>query len=490
MKNKEPRIGKFILDSLSVGMYNHPLMLIREYIQNSTDAIDESLREGNSNKDKAKIEINIDGRTRCLTIFDNGLGVSAKKAWNTLHDIGKSEKNALDNRGFRGIGRLGGLGYCDELQFITKARGEEIYSVTNWKCERLRKLIIEENELDTTELIKKITEFNQYEYIGNYEDHFFIVKMLNLQSSRDILLNVPVIKDYLSEVAPVPFNSRIFSYADEIEKELITRVPKYKTYNIYVNEEQIFKPYCDILTLRGDKKDKIKGIEFYEFNNLFTKMAFGWIAQLSLICSINSACLMDGIRVRCGNIQIGDNNLLNDFFRERRLNNYLSGEIHIIDNKLIPNSRRDDFEDNEIREEFYDSFIRNIGLPFSKKIRQSSIERSRNRKKSLECDLFKRSNFLIENGYFSENQKHKMIKELLILKDSKNNGNENESLDNLILKIYESQHFLERWDKRLTDQAKEYLRSIFNIIYKECTDKKQAEKIIKKIIGEVNYPCQ
>lgn len=487
MKNKEPKIGKFILDSLSVGMYNHPMMLIREYIQNSTDAIDELLREGNSNKDKAKIEINIDGRTRCLTIFDNGMGVSAKKAWNTLHDIGKSAKNALDNRGFRGIGRLGGLGYCEELQFITKAKDEGVYSVTNWKCEKLRKLIIEKNELDTTELIKKITEFNQYEYIGNDEDHFFIVKMLNLQSSRDVLLNVPVIKDYLSEVAPVPFNSKNFSYADEIEEELITRVPKYKAYNINVNGEQIFKPYCDNLTLRGDKKDKIKRIEFVELNNLFSNLAFGWTAQLNLLGSIHSLSLMDGIRVRCGNILIGGKNLLSDFFREKRFNNYFLGELHIVNTRLVPNSRRDDFEDNDIRDEFYDSFIKTIGLPYSRRIRRASLERNKKKEKSLERILLQKTKFIIENGYFSDIQKEKIVKDLLQLKNDKGNGDGNKFIDDLIIKISESKHFFLKQEVNFSDQIIQTMKSVFNIIFKECKDKELAEKIVEHIVSEIIY---
>ena len=37
-------VGKFILDTLSTGMYNNPLMVIREYIQNAVDALDESIR--------------------------------------------------------------------------------------------------------------------------------------------------------------------------------------------------------------------------------------------------------------------------------------------------------------------------------------------------------------------------------------------------------------------------------------------------------------
>ncbi len=42
-------IGKHILDTLSIGMYNNPLMLFREYIQNSVDSIDQlnKSRKGN-----------------------------------------------------------------------------------------------------------------------------------------------------------------------------------------------------------------------------------------------------------------------------------------------------------------------------------------------------------------------------------------------------------------------------------------------------------
>ena len=485
MRNKEPRIGKFILDSLSVGMYNHPLMLIREYIQNSTDAIDESLRKGDVNKGKSKIEINIDGKARCLEIIDNGVGVSTDKAWNTLHDIGKSEKNASDNRGFRGIGRLGGLGYCEDLQFVTKAKGEKIYSVTNWKCGKLRTLINEKNEYNTSDLIKEITEFNQNHYRGNYEDHFFIVKMMNLQSSRDILLNVPEIKDYLSEVAPVPFNSKTFSYADEIERKLIKNVPKYKTYNIYINGEQIFKPYSDLIMLRGDKKDKIRSIEFVELKNLYSSLAFGWTAELNLLGSIHSSSLMEGLRVRCGNILIGDKSLLSDFFRERRFNNYLLGELHVVDCGLIPNSRRDDFEDNGIREEFYDSFIKKIGLPYSRKIRQTSLERNKNRENSLKRILLERTKLIIENGYFSEFQKNKIIEELLQLKNDKSDGDGNVFIDDLIAEINESKHFLLKHSVNFTDQTVQTLKSIFDIIFKECRDKNLAEKIISKIINEV-----
>ncbi len=141
IQNKKLEIGKFILDNISIGMYNHPLMLYREYIQNSVDSIDEICRTKHFRKNLAKIEINIDGRNRKIVIKDNGAGIKAENAWATLFNIGKSNKLASINRGFRGIGRLGGIGYCDELRFITKAAGENIYTEALWDTKRLREII-------------------------------------------------------------------------------------------------------------------------------------------------------------------------------------------------------------------------------------------------------------------------------------------------------------------------------------------------------------
>ena len=50
-------IGKHILDTLSIGMYNNPLMLFREYIQNSVDSIDQLNKSRKGNVKNLRIEI-------------------------------------------------------------------------------------------------------------------------------------------------------------------------------------------------------------------------------------------------------------------------------------------------------------------------------------------------------------------------------------------------------------------------------------------------
>jgi len=486
-KRKKAVIGKYILDSISIGMYNNPLMVIREYIQNSTDALDCSFRKSELRRQRARIDINIDGRTRMLTVKDNGVGIRANKAWSTLHDIGKSTKKLWTNRGFRGIGRLGGIGYCDKLKFITKYKGESVYSTSTWHCKKLRQLInTADTSLDTGSILKKTTEFMQCKYSYNRADHFFIVEMINLKSSRDILLDVPAIKSYISQIAPVPFDHQNFTHANKIQKKLKSKVPFYETYNIYINNTQVFKPYSNIVQINKKHNDKINDVEFVELIDGSHLLAYGWLAGLQLLGMINRTNGVDGIRLRSGNILIGDKNMLANFFRERRFNNYLVGELHIVDNNLILNSRRDDFEDNQYKEAFYNSFVKVIGIPLSRKIRATSEKRSRYSSQIQQNSVIKTTKRIIKNGFLAKSQRKQIIRKLERIKNCNNIGISNDRFDHWISKLNVSKHYFDRNGKRLSEKNKKMLKSIFNVIYENCSNKLEAENIISKIIRKVN----
>jgi len=45
MDNFKPQIGKNIIENLTIGMYDDPRFVYREYIQNAADQIDLSLRK-------------------------------------------------------------------------------------------------------------------------------------------------------------------------------------------------------------------------------------------------------------------------------------------------------------------------------------------------------------------------------------------------------------------------------------------------------------
>ena len=107
-------------------------------------------------------------------------------------------------------------------------------------------------------------------------------------------------------------------------------------------------------------------------------MAYGWYGKRrELLGAVTKSEMSSGIRVRVGNIQIGDNHLLDGCYRESRFNSYMVGEIHVACEDLIPNSRRDDFIDNAAKGIFYDAVERELGLDFSKEIRLSSRLKSK-----------------------------------------------------------------------------------------------------------------
>ncbi len=364
--NSHTVLDKYILESVSIGMYDHPFMAIREYIQNSADAIDSCSFDRMQGNVSQVMDITIDGRKENLSIKDYGPGVSASKTRSVLHNLGISEKDPRKYRGFRGIGRLGGLGYCDELIFKTKASGENVFSTSIWDCQRLRYVINEkEHNEEATQLTKRISSFRQDRYIGDESASFLIVEMNNIRSSKNLLLNVSTIKSYISQVAPVPFHPEKFRLGIMIDEELRSRVPNYDTYVIRVNNEQIFKPYEDqIVAGTNDNRQDIKQIRYFDLLSNSSKLALGWICELDLVGRIHLTTLIDELRLRIGNIMLGNKDILAEFFREKRFNSYLAGEVHIIDSRLIPNARRDDIEDSQLKDDLHNSFIRDIGIPY------------------------------------------------------------------------------------------------------------------------------
>ena len=130
-----PHIGAFVLETLTVGMYGEPRHTLREYVQNSFDSIRAAQRTKYlSGRGRVDITIAADA----IIIRDNGLGVPADSAWNTLTSVGASKKDRQRDAGFRGIGRLAGMAYCDTLIFRTSFPGETVLTTVRFDCSRLQ----------------------------------------------------------------------------------------------------------------------------------------------------------------------------------------------------------------------------------------------------------------------------------------------------------------------------------------------------------------
>lgn len=372
MKGTQFKAGMYLLETLTSGMYNDPLSIYREYLQNSVDSIDQS---GRSPED-TEIKIELNPIQQSVSIYDNGEGITSEKAEKVLSSIGSSEKLGTLQRGFRGIGRLGGIAFAKKVVFRTSALGESIVSTQEWDCEDLRNFLRSPDHTSMTieELFSRVSNFSQESVDELKNSSFFEVKLLEVKSFRNYIFDIQKIKKYLVQVAPLPFNPEQFSFSDEIQSYLAVNVPQYGEYKITVNDEQLFRSYKDDLSITSKQRsDQLESVGLFSLMSGDTALAYGWYGhRRDLLGSIRKGASVSGLRVKVGNIQVGDQHLLDRCFRENRFNSYIVGEIHVCDQSLLPNSRRDDFVDNKEKTLLYNLIERDIGLPLSKEIRRRS----------------------------------------------------------------------------------------------------------------------
>ena len=173
----EPIAGKYLLEILTKGMYSNPMHIYREYIQNASDSIDKAIATGVLLAADAVIHIDINRSSHTIIIRDNGVGIEAETAQTKLMSVGASDKDGINERGFRGIGRLGGLAYASQVQFITSALGESTKTIMTCDCDRLQQLLQKSNNetADIMETFRAISKFDAAQEAP--ESHYFEVRL-------------------------------------------------------------------------------------------------------------------------------------------------------------------------------------------------------------------------------------------------------------------------------------------------------------------------
>lgn len=370
---KKPVIGRQLFDIVTSGMYDNPLMIYREYIQNSVDSIDLALKDGLVTQESAQITITLNGQNRSIVIEDNGQGLNNEIAHGILTNLGCSPKEGTAQRGFRGIGRLGGLAYCDELIFETRSIGDELISVVRWNRKEFDAIATDtQRQITLSEMIQAVATLEYDDVTEETPDHFFRVTLRNVHRFHsDMLMNLKSVTDYLAHSAPVSYNHQVFSHAAAIESYL-SEVSDYRCYRILVNGRQVFRPYADEVKLSTNSSDHIQEIEFFQFKNTDGEtISLGWYARTQFLATLPNALNVKGIRVRQGNIEVGGEHCLDDKFSEPRFSGWQIGEIHVVNNSLKPNARRDGFEHTVNFERFLEQ-AHALGRHLSSVCRKSS----------------------------------------------------------------------------------------------------------------------
>lgn len=339
----ETIIGKNVLESLTRSMYADSRCVYREYIQNAADQID-AAKEIHPELEYS-VFVKINPYSRNVIIEDDATGVKSDDIKALLIDVARSIKIRGVNKGFRGIGRLGGLAYCKTLKFETSYFDEDIVSTVTWDAVRLNQILDDDDDdRDAGAVIDAITSIHKEHQPESHDKHYFKVIMEDV--TDDKLLNEKDIRDYLAMVAPVDYSNH-FVYRRKIYEFLKEHNLHIDNYNIFVGDNQLSKDYTmSILDQSGQIEDTITGIEFwYEENSDGQPMYWGWYSISSLKGILNKTNKARNIRLRCENIQLGDETTCYRFMTsgdKARFVRYFFGEIHVLPtSKLVPDSHRD-----------------------------------------------------------------------------------------------------------------------------------------------------
>lgn len=491
--------GAHILEILTRGMYEDPRTIFREYVQNSCDAIDSAVKKGILQTGEGKINIWLDDDTRTITISDNGTGIKSSDFRRVMGSVADSDKRNNENRGFRGIGRLCGMAYCKTVIFTAKYRGENVISRLECNGGVLSQLLQERDSgiqrYTASEVLAEINEFSE-ERTNETDAHYFIVELENINSENTALIDdYSGVKDYLSYTAPLPYSITFDPFTAEIHshaKELGLTIDEY---NISLNDEQLFKPYTSTYhTSKGD--DIISRLEFHDIRDKNGNLtAWMWFGVSCFIASIDRSYLMRGIRLRKGNIQIGDTLTMQRFFKEERGNNYFIGELFCVSDGLIPNSQRDYFNENPERAEF-DSAMREYGTEFLHNVyykgsKLNNLHRDMKQSERTITDI----QYRINHGYYSDAEsREKANAELQQAESERESSRKNfdkisascdilhevaENIQSEIRNLHSGEYESSQPKPKYSQNEQKLIRKIFSIIEAELGN--FAPSVVKKI---------
>ena len=397
-------IGKYTLESLTTGMYADPYVVFREYIQNAADAIDNAVRQNILTKDAAEIVIHLSPVERSIIISDNGTGICTNEAEQTLISIGNSKKTSEFDRGFRGIGRLAALGYCSKLTFETSAVAESTGTRIVIDSKKLSQLLTAKDDRDVTvtDVLGQVYFVEQYS--ENSVSHYFRVILDDVDETSG-LNDYKNVVSYISQNAPVPYDLSSFVWGKEITRRLYAEGLDINSYNISVSFgntiKPLYKPYKDCFLVDKGKNlfDSISDIELVKIQQHDgSLLAIAWLGKTNYLGSIYDKTVK-GLRLRKGNIQIGDGQTLNTVFKDARFNGWSIGEVFVLNDQLIPNARRDNFEKNPAYFVLTEQ-LQKVAAEITREIRTASLKRNRELSAALERTKAPVQNAVeaIENG--------------------------------------------------------------------------------------------
>jgi hypothetical protein len=424
-----------------------------------------------------------------------------------------SSKSIQTDAGFRGIGRLAGIAYCKRLTFTTQADGETDISSVAFDCEELLQAM--------SPRMKEVKELA--DVISNHatvtadktrkKDHFLEVRMEGINEAGQPFLDWKRINTYLCQVAPVGFDTQSFQYAGTIYQWLRLHRIAMPVVSIIIKSGstnyQVFKPYRKLTytTIQEKHKIHVKGIRFFPENASQDSPFWGWYAETNCPGTFSDDTVA-GFRLRKANIAIGMAERMTEIFSEAsesyaRLNKYFMGEIHIQDSNIVPNARRDGFEDShdwaEIRKSLVD-FARERSREAYKLSQARNLDIDRlvdAAEREVAAAIKKR-----KTGLASKDEKSRVLEKIDRQVDklnAANNANRNESerkeIDRVLKALQQTHKSVEddtafvaqKLNTSLDKKQRKIISEILSILY-DVLDESSFEKARNAILAKYQVP--
>ncbi len=430
----EIKIGKSILETITVALYENPIILFREYVQNSLDAYNKALKEGKNELNNFHVTINVDEKNKNIVIKDNGYGIDKEELFKErMLSIGRSDKiqDRTEYIGFRGIGRISSLPFCDKLIFRNKSQTSKIINECIWEGNKYRDKLDDENITD--DLQKIISDIVKFETKNNVdeknENHFFEVRIENYDEEIVHMLKDENFEKKLIRLLPLKYN-KDFKEAKEI-------LSKYKSFmnesiekfmvSVKYNKKDIFKNYNKEYILDSE-------IQFWEISEkqkkcgaVGDKIGLLWFTFDRHPKSVKNDEYY-GILTRSKNVLMGENDTfvkvadnshtyITTFREMAQTIRCVYGELLINSPNLRDNSRRDWFLPDP-----HSRYLNNIITEFVKRLydyrycaskyfRSTATKKMEDLKKALE-DLVNLEDDKIDLNYFFKKDDEKSETEL------------------------------------------------------------------------------
>lgn len=380
-------LGVHLLETITLGMYSEPLHCIREYIQNAFDSIRAARRLGLLDANAGCVDLIVDPDAKHLRIRDNGTGLAPEDAVVQLVDIGYSAKatsagTAATNAGFRGIGRMAGISYCNNLVFET-TDGAGVTCLITFDARAINQLTRPGQE--PTTIVEAINKNCAVVERPSESDGRFLQVSLE-QVTDSSLLDVDALSAYLEQTAPVRQDPTMWKFRGKIRSiaEAAGYPNSLDTISVRVCHpdgsviREIYRPFKDSFVTRnarGQRKRRVDVTDIVPLPRTGDYQGWwGWLAtheRRGALADVPFA----GLRVRMHNIAIGDHSLLRPHWTTSHLAQWCFGEIHVVDSTLVPNSQRDNFEPSRALARFQ-SQLREESRLIEKEIRSESQQRN------------------------------------------------------------------------------------------------------------------